>query len=272
MRAKLIFCGSIIAMTSSYALEEAPWFGEVYSFYLHSDFAYSQYSRIDHAKKQPSYAYNNYLTEFALGFTPAEKIDVEIEANLARTPHQTYGFRSAALQLRYLFWDDIAGDLASIAFGLNTRAVAGRSVADVSSPYASYWNGEATLSIGKEFLKDSDWKLRGYVLGSVGLANHGSFWDRCYGALQGRFLSSQALKIFTSGYFGYGSQETVDISNFSGWGFIRHRSVDVGAEYSYFFELWGTLSVSYACRVLAISYPKGEQTFQISYQLPFSLF
>lgn len=267
-----VFLGAALFSGSLFSLEEAPWLGDVYGFNMHTDFSYSQYSKIDHAIVQPAYAYNNYLTQASVGAALSEKMDVEIELEMARTPHQTYGFRSSAIQGRFLVWDDIAGDPVTVAVGLNTRAVSGRSVRDVSSPYASYWNGEATASIGKEFTKEKDWKTRGYLLASVGLANHGSWWNRCDGAFESKIGDSQSLELFALGYVGYGGQKNIDIGQFKGWGFIRHRSLDLGIQYRYFFDFWGALGVSYSCRVLAISYPKGEQTIQVSYALPFSLF
>lgn len=264
--ASFFLCSQVL-----FSLEQAPWLGNVYEFEFQTDFIYSQYAKIEGALVQPAYSYNNYVTDAALSVALTPKIDVEVELDMARTPHQTYGFRSAALQGRYLFLDDIAGDLLSLNVGLNTRAVTGRSVRDVSSPYASYWNGEATLSLGKEFTKDSNWKTRGYVLGAIGLANHGSFWNRYEAAFAARIGLSQSAEIFSRGYFGYGSQKTVDINDFRGWGYVDHRSIDMGAKYSYLFEIWGSLSASYACRVWSVSYPQGEQYIQFTYTLPFSI-
>lgn len=261
----------LILSSQAFALEESPWLGNVYECELVTDFSYSQYRKIDHALVQPSYSYNNYVTQADLGMALSENIDVQWEINLARTPHQTYGFRSSALQGRLLLLDDIAGDPVSVTLGLNTRAVTGRAVKDVSSPYASYWNGEATISVGKEFTKAADWKTRGFVFASIGIANHGSLWDRYKAAFEARILSSQSLQVFGVGYFGYGHQKNVNIDAFSGWGKIWHGSLDVGAKYSYFFDLW-TLTLSYACRVLAYSYPEREQTIEFSYTLPFSFF
>lgn len=262
----------LLVGSQAYALKESPWLGDVYEFELFTDFTYSQYSKINHAVVQPAYAYNNYVTEVDLSFTASESIDLQWEINLARTPHQTYGFRSSALQGRYLFLDDIAGDPISLAVGLNTRAVTGRSVRDVSSPYASYWNGELTISAGKEFSKDEEWKTRGFLFASLGLANHGSLWDRCNASFEVRVKDIHAFQLFGIGYFGYGQNKNVHINAFHGWGEIWHGSVDLGAKYNCFLDPWGTLSLSYACRVLAYSYPKGEQTIQFSYTLPFSLF
>ncbi len=271
MQKKWGIASCLFLFQGAFALQEAPWLGNVYEFEFHTDFCYSQYAKIDRAIEQPSYAYNNYVTDASLSLTASPKIDVEIELDMARTPHQTYGFRSAAFQIRYLFLDDIVGDLVTFNMGLNTRAVTGRAVADVSSPYASYWNGEATVSIGKEFTRDEDWKTRGYALGSVGLANHGSFWNRYKAAYEARIGSYQALEVFSVGYFGYGGEKRVNIDQFRGWGFIQHRSIDVGAKYRYLFQFWGSLSVSYACRVWAVSYPEREQSIEFSYSLPFSI-
>ncbi len=263
---------SILPCSLAFTLQQAPWMGDVYAFNLFLDVGYSQYAKIDDALIQPSYAYNNYTNKAGLSFTPSESFDIEWEVEMARTPHQTYGFRASALQARYLLWNDIAGDIATVTLGANTRAVTGRSVRDVSSPYASYWNGEVTVSVGKEFSKESDWKTRGFLWGSLGLGNHGSFWDACKASFEIKFFQSHSLEAFGLGYFGYGSTHIVNIDDFHGWGYIRHSSFDLGARYSYFFDIWGTVSASYSCRVWAVSYPKREQTFIFSYALPFSLF
>ena len=260
----------LLIASSAASLEKAPWFGDVYEFDLYTAFSYSQYSRIDSALVQPEYSYNNYVNDVAFGVTLTEAIDLELEMNLARTPHQTYGFRSAALQLRYLILNDTSGDPLSLTVGLNTRGVTSRAVRDVSSPYASYWNGEFTTSLGKEWIKKSSWIMRGFAFGSLGLANHGSFWNQYLVSIEGKFRQKQSLEFFSRGYFGYGSEVEVDIEGFKGWGFIRHSSIDVGAKYCYRPTFWGTLSLSYACRLWAQSFPKGEQYIEFSYNLPFS--
>ncbi len=261
-------------LTSSilYGVEESPWIGDVYAFNLHSDVAYSRYRYIDNAVVQPAYAYNNYLNDLSVSFTPTPSLGVELGFEMARTPNQLYGFRSVAFASRYCVLDDIQGDPVSVTFGLILRGVGGRSTKDVSSPYASYMNYETLCSIGKEFSKEDNWTSRGFAMGSVGIANHGSFWNRVYASLEGRCLESQVIKMFASGYFGYGKSKKVDIDHFEGWGAIRHSSLDLGLEYRYVLSLWGELGVSYAYRVLAKSYPQNVQTVELSYFLPFSLF
>lgn len=263
-----------VALTSTaslFSLEELPWLPDAYSFQLQVSCQYSQFSHISHAVTQPAYAYNNYVTDVALSFLPDPNLSMGVEVELARTPHELYGLRSSAIGARYLLWDDIAGDPASIAIGGEVRAVTGRAVKDVSSPYASYINFEVFGSLGKEFVKEADWKCRGYLLASLGQANKGAPWNRFEGSIEGRFQKAQVLQLFALAYLGYGTHKKVDIDHFPGWGRICHRSLDVGVRYRYIFALWGELGVSYAYRILAISYPKNAQTVEIVYTLPFSL-
>ncbi len=266
------FLFALLTSSILQGLEESPWLGDVYAFNLHSDVTYSKYRYIDNATLQPAYAYNNYLNDVSVSCTPAASLGVELGLEMARTPNQLYGFRSVFLASRYNVLDDIQGDPVSVIFGLILRGVGGRSTRDVSSPYASYMNYEALCSIGKEFSKKENWTSRGFVMGSVGIANHGSFWNRVYASLEGKCLESQVIKMFASGYFGYGKSKIVDTSHFRGWGSVRHSSLDLGVEYRYILSLWGELGVSYAYRVLAKSYPQNVQTVELSYFLPFSLF
>lgn len=262
----------LLATALAYSLDQSPWLGDVYEFNLDSEVIYSQYRYINHAKEQPLYMYRNYLTKETLSFTASPNLELEFELELARTPHQLYGFRSTALAARYLALDDIAGDPVSLSLGANMRAVGGRAVRDVSSPYSSYLNTEIMATLGKEFTKGKDWKSRGYLAAVLGLANHGSAWNRVEAVCEGKIFSSQVLRAFMTGYFGYGPKRNIDIDNFHGWGRVEHRSIDLGAQYRYCFTLWGDLGLSYAYRVFARSYPQNEQTIQISYYLPFSLF
>ncbi|MBS0627848.1 MAG: hypothetical protein JSS09_06515 [Verrucomicrobia bacterium] len=255
-----------------YSLDQSPWLGDVYQFNLDSMVAYSHYRYINHAKEQPTYTYRNYVTKETLSFTASENLELEMEIELARTPHQLYGFRSSAMQARYRLLDDIAGDPLSLTLGASLRGVGGRSVRDVSSPYSSYLNAEVMFSLGKEFTKTTEWTSRGYLAGLIGLANHGSVWNRVEANFEGKFFNAQVIKAFMAGYFGYGPKTLVNINHFHGWREIAHRSIDLGAQYRYCFPRWGDLGLSYAYRVFARSYPQNEQRIELSYYLPFSLF
>jgi hypothetical protein len=253
-------------------LEENPWLGNAYEWNACVSESYSRYRFIDNAKVQPQYAYNNYDTDLSLSVTLGASLLGELELEMARTPHQTFGFRSMALYGQYQILDDIIGDVVSLTCGLSARAVTGRAVRDVSSPYASYLNGEFSLSIGKEWIYSADWNVRWHMAGMIGLANHGSFWNRALAAIEAKVWQNASCKLFLEGYFGYGRDQVVDIDHFHGWGYIRHGSLDIGGSYQYALGLWGEIGLSYAYRVIAYSYPQNTQTATLFYRLPFSFF
>lgn len=261
----------ISVCSSIWALDERPWFGDVYEFRLDSSFTYSRFDKVEGAFRQPHGISNNYVSMVGIGFMPADSWDLEIDLEMAQTPREQFGFRSSAIQARYQFLDDIAGDPVSATMGLSIRGVGNQSVQDVSSPYSSYANYEVHTAIGKEHVFQDTWTLRGYGLVAVGQANHGYPWIRSTASFEGNIHDTHRLELFSVGYFGFGHHR-VDAHHFHGWGNIRHQSVDVGGSYKYKFDLWGVLSLSYAYRVYAHLYPQNEQTLMIRYELPFSLF
>ncbi len=111
---KRLFIPAFLMASSLFSLEETPWLDTPYQFNLLEDVSYSRYRYIDQAITQPSYVYNNYLTSTGISFMPAPELEVELELEMARTPHQLYGFRSAAIGVRYILLDDIAGDVLSL--------------------------------------------------------------------------------------------------------------------------------------------------------------
>src|SRR3990167_2586550 len=206
-------------------MEETPWLDDVYEFNLRTVVAYNQYRSIQGATLQPAYLYRNYATKAALSLAVDPSLELEVECEMARTPRQTYGFRSSAIGGRFGLLSDIAGDFVSVVCGASLRAVTGRSVRDVSSPYPSFLNGEAFVSIGKEFTKEKDWKTRGFLMGSFGVANHGSPWNRASVSFEGRIVDFGTLGAFALGYFGYGPGKEVDLNHFQGWSKVHHSSV-----------------------------------------------
>ena len=254
------------------AIDQKPWFGDIYEFRADGGFSYSYFNEVQGAIKQPSEASNNYLTFVGMGFTPDESIDLDLDLEVVRTPRQNYSFRSGALQARYRFLNDIAGDPVSVVAGFNMRGVGSKSVKDISSPYASYLNFELTGSVGKEHTYKDSWTMRGFALTAIGVAVHGYPWARFYGNFEGKFLEAQIAGVFTEGYFGLGGKNQVNVNLFHGWGSVQHDSIDVGVFYRYTFGLWGRLSVIYSSRVFAHNYPQYEQKATLSYQIPFSFF
>jgi hypothetical protein len=152
------------------------------------------------------------------------------------------------------------------------RAVAPKSVRDVSSPYASYLNFEVTTAVGKEFSYKDTWRLRWYALGALGIANQGYPWCRYDASVEGNINYNYRFGLYSCGYFGLGGTNYVDVGHFRGWGHVHHQSVDIGAFFRYKFDRWGALKLAYTFRAYALNYPQWQQSARLVYDLPFSHF
>ncbi len=257
---------------SAFTLQTKPWLGNKYEFDLESVFIYSRYRKVEGASRQLTRPSNDYDLFFDVGFTPYSTMDVRAEIELAETPRQNFNWRSAAIQARYQWLDDISGDPISFTTGVNVRAVPHHSLRDVSCPYASYANYELTAAVGKEWSQEGDWVMRTYGYASIGIANHGSPWSQALATWQFNWQDTHALFLFGLGDFGFGDKQHVNVHHFNGWGKFLHQSVDVGIVYRYCTGIWGAISVSYAYRVFAHNFPEHVNFFAVAYTLPFSLF
>lgn len=252
--------------------ETQPWFGEVYEARLDTFYTYSRYTHVNHAKHRLKHPSNDQLVTLDLGMTVSPEIDLAVEAEFAYTPRMPFGLRSGAARMRYLFLDDVSGDPISLTAGLELRGATGRSLRDVSSPYHAAFNAELQSAVGKEWSRGPHWLYRTYGLVAIGQANRGYPWVRSLISFLANIKNHHRFQIFSEGYFGFGDQKEVNIRHFNGWAKIQHRSIDVGASYAYHFRQWGTLSLSYARRVYAHSFPQSVNYATLEYNLPFSLF
>lgn len=269
------FVCRLLALSSpslAFALQTQPWLGNQYEFDFESIFVYSRYHKVEGASKQLKSPSNDYDLFFDVGFTPYPTFDIRAEIEFAETPRQSFNWRSAAIQGRFQWLNDIAGDPISLTTGLNFRAVPHHSLRDVSCPYASYANYELTVSLGKEWSKQKMWTMRTYGYATVGIANHGSVWTQELVTWQFNWQDTHALCVFAVGDFGFGGKKHVNVHHFNGWGEFQHQSIDLGIAYRYQINIWGTLTLSYAHRVFAHHFPEHVNFFLLSYYLPFSLF
>ncbi len=254
------------------AIDQLPWYGDVYAFRSSTSVAYSYFHYVDGARPDRSYPSNNYVAATGIGFTLNEDLDFDLDLEMAQTPRQNFSFRSSALQARYRIYNDIAADPISLVAGVNIRGVSSKSVKDISSPYASYCNFEATAAVGKEYSSLEYWTMRWSVFTALGIATHGYPWIRSLVACEANIKDVHQYGGFIEGYFGLFGKNRVLVDRHHGWGNIQHESIDLGAFYRYQLGLWGALRFSYSCRVFAHNYPEYEQRGVINYEIPFSLF
>lgn len=254
------------------ALEVSPWFGNIWEFNFQSDYTYYRFSHVQNGHPKIKHAWNNQLLNFSIEVPLKETFDVELEIEFTDTPKESWGFRSFAGQFRYLFLDDVAGDPVSLMAGINIRGVSQRALRDITTPYHAAANFELNVAAGKEWSQMQYWKIRSFAFGALGIANRGSLWIRGLAAFEGNYKDNHQYQLFANSYWGFGSNRDVNIDHFHGYARIHHQSIDLGAGYSYLFDIWGALNFTYTFRVFAHSFPEYVNFFALSYRLPFSFF
>lgn len=243
-----------------------------YEFNFRGDYAYSRFTKVQNALKPLKKASNDQLIAMDIFVSPFQDYQTELEFEFVDTPRQRWGMRSSCLQIRYLLFDDLEGDPITLAAGINGRYVNGHSVRDISSPYHYYFNTEVNVSVGKEWSNEAYWRFHPYLFLGLGQANRGSPWIRSILAFQGNIVDRHRYKVFLDGYFGFGGEHKVNIEHFHGYARIAHQSLDLGVNYTYLLDVWGSFTFEYAYRLYARSFPEYYNLFLFRYQLPFSLF
>jgi len=264
--------GFACVIDQGWTLHTKPWFGDIYAFELDSAFTYSRYHKVQDASVQLRHPSNDKLYSLDLGFTPSDYVDIDAEVEFADTPRQSFGWRSIALQGRYLWLNDVEGDPCSLISALNIREVSKHSVRDVSSPYHYYLNFEFNTAIGKEWSNKGAWTMRTYGLGALGMANRGSPWLKGIGIWETNLFDRHRFQLGIEGYFGLGDKKHVDVDHFHGWAKVHHQSIDLAVAYAYHMQIWGTFGLRYAHRIFAKNFPEHVNFITLFYHLPFSLF
>jgi len=261
-----------LAACPAFALDTQPWLGDPYAFSFDSALTYEHFRKVEGASKQLDASSNTGSLTLDLGFTGRSPFDLQIEAEIAKNNTYALTLRSGALQGRYQFLDDIAGDPLSVTFGMNLRGVLHTPLGSVSTPYASECNAEVTTSLGKEWSERETWTMRTYGFAALGIANASAPWIRGLFVWQNNWEDTHRLTVFAEGKMGLGSKSDVDTHHFDGWRHFQYRAIDLGLGYGYHFAFYGTLSASFAYRVFAENYPEHATSLIISYSLPFSWF
>lgn len=268
-----IFIFSLLCQHFLIGFETKPWLEAPFEIYSTSSFLYRKYPSVNGGYNPKNYHSNDrfYKQDFNVGFS--SDIDVGAFIEFADTRKQKLGTQAVGIQGRYQWLDDICGDLLATTTSFSVSYASTRSLKDVSCPYSGPWNFLLGQSIGKEFSYSERGFYSTYLFLGVGQATIGMPWIFALANFKNVFCKIHSIETFAEGYFGFGKRKKVDVSEFYGWGRIFHQSVDLGLRYTcYFSEIWGHLSFSYAYRVFSKNYPEHANSFDITYQIPFSLF
>lgn len=249
-----------------------PWLENVYEFRFDVDYTFSFYNRVANALGSDKHSSRDNQIFLGLGFTPSEYWDTDVQLELAATTRQSFNWRSAAGQIRYLWLDDVVGDPVSLVTGLRVRGVNSQSLKDISCPYPAAFNLDLNVAVGKEWSRWSFWRFHTYCLAALGFSNKGPPWTYLYFSFQGNQEDRRQWELFGRGYFGFGRKNVVNVDHFHSYALIHHQSVDAGFAYKFLFTSWGTLTFEYAHRFYAHAFPESANYFTVRYHLPFSVF
>lgn len=135
-----LFCG---------ALEMQPWFGDVYEFHFLGTYSYSRFNKVQNGFPQLTSPFHANVIYLGLDFSPSPEWSLDTDLQFADTTQQSFNFRTAAIQARYLWLDDIVGDRVSLTTGANIRITNTSSLKDVSCPSYGNVDFEVNFSIGR---------------------------------------------------------------------------------------------------------------------------
>ena len=261
---------SLLLPIAAFSLEVQPWFGDVYEFHLLSSYTYARFHRIQGGDPPLTFPFQVNLVYFDLDFSPSPEWSVDVDLQVADTSRQSFNVRTAAIQARYLWLDDIIGDRISFDTGASIRFTPTYALHDVSCP--SHGNADFVLNfaLGKELEATEDWLFRLWGYGEVGHANRGSPWIRGILAVETNVYDHHKFALYADGTSGYGRYTHIDVNNFDGYAKIRNKSIDLGFRYGYRIGVWGTIRFEYTRRVLARVSPAQVNSWIFSYLLPFS--
>jgi hypothetical protein len=253
-----------------FSLELQPWFGDCLEFHFLGRYAYSRFNKVENGTPQLTHPFQVNLAYLGLDFSPTPEWSVDADFQCAEsTKEHPFGFRTAALQARYLWLDDIIGDPVSLATGASVRATGSAALRDVSCPSHGNVDFELNVAAGKEFDVNECMRFRLWGYGAVGHANRGSPWVRAILSAESNYDDKHKWAFYADGMNGYGRHTHVHIDHFYGYARIRQKSVDLGVRYGYALSVYGTLRFEYIRRVLAKSCPENVNTFMVSFLMPF---
>jgi hypothetical protein len=268
---KWFFSLLLLPLTSFWGIEMQPWLGDVYEFHFLGSYAYSWFHSVQGSRPPFNQFFQSNLVYFGLDFSPSPVWSIDMDLQFADTSQMSFNFRTAAVQARYLWLDDIVGDPISLTTGVSVRATGTSSLKDVSCPSHGNVDFEANFSLGKEFDASDSWRFRTWAFGAVGQANRGSPWVRATIALETNIKDRHKWAIFADGINGYGRHTHINVDHFFGYAKVREKAIDLRVRYGCKIGVWGTIRLEYAHRVLAKVAPQRVNTFMLSYLLPFSL-
>lgn len=257
---------------SLFATQLAPWFGNVYEFEPTVSYLHFHSRKIDMDEKTRHHRLWGNIETFSLMFTPMPEVSTEFEISGFNSREHEFGLEKTKGTARYLFLNDVAGDIVSVSSGISTSFIPRRSFHDISLMHHGYYETEIHGAIGKEFgfLGISNFFSRAYFVSLLGVAERGCPWVREEAHFEELFQDICSLDLFCKAERGFGKHQIHHIHHFKGYGEIHYRTIDLGLGLNYNIDDFGLLYAKGLYRVNAKNAPKELYAFEVGLDVPFS--
>ncbi len=263
------FCFAFQGRAETLLIQE-PWFYPPFQFHIGTDVGVNFFSDVNYGVNPVGYSSTNVEWNLYAIAPFTDTFDAEVELSFWRTTKLDFNLESAVLQIRKQFLNDVQGDFVSLDGGLNYRLVPKRRLSDVATPYHNISNFELFLAAGKEFSKEYKWYMRTFLWAAVGQANKGYPWGKFNFNVKGKAYANYLLGGGAEGYFGAGGEKIINVNRFNSYANIKHRSLDLYAQFGYISQVWGSIIFRYTFRPYARSFPDEYNAFLLSFDYPFS--
>lgn len=250
-----------------FATDRSPWTGNPFEFVSRVRYTFETFNKIEQI---PFHTDNHYLNLALLG-TGWPSFDLEGQIQVAYTPYSGFFFDYGEMAGRYVWLDDVAGEPLTVTTALAVFGASKRSVLDPSTPVTGQVGGELQALIGKEWSLCGDWISRHWLMGAVGLAHQSSGWLRWRVATERHFCLCHTVWIDVGGRIGLGDHPMPAIEQFTGYGPIDYRSIDLRAGYRRDVGNCGEIELSYLYRLYSENFPDQLHRVAVEILIPFSL-
>lgn len=254
-----------------FASYEAPWFGNAYELEGEIEAALAYYKTIHTSNGPLTYHDSQKLVRGSLEASLTDWQFV-LEASSARTAKESFNLTCGSFLVRYNLMNDVDGSSPfSLTAGFRGDFPKSEAIRDPGLLYSYYCQGEAELSVGKEWIAGPYWTWHLWFLGALGSGTRYSPWIKGKLGFERNFEDVHQLGCYLLGQEGFGQNPFPGIEAFQSYGPLAYRLADLSLRYAYKFCYIGSVAVEYTLRLAASECPANRQAIAVTINIPFSV-
>ena len=266
----IIFLMLMLTFGSAGATHIRPWLGVELQPLLDSRLAVQKFDRVRIQSEALPCGSRDFFFDLGAYFAYAP-YSLELETGFAGTSRHHFNWEDFHLTGRYQLMDDITGaDIVSLVAGFTVSRTNRRYVEDISTFHHARWEYLFHASVGKEFPQGPIWVSRAWAFGGFGSGDEGSVWLFSHLEYEKNCRDRFWWGAFLKGLFGLGDKPLA-LNNFTGYGPVEHRSIDIGAHLDISLWEYGYITAQYSYRIWAYNFPDCAHLATLRYEYPFGL-